>query len=211
MLNRRFGRVVVLAEAEPQRDPNGRVRRAFQIRCDCGEIIVAEGYALRSGNTQSCGCLQRETVRALSTIHGDAARKRLSPSYVSYCGMLQRCRDPNHERYGDYGGRGITVCSRWLVGEDGLGGYECFKADMGPRPSRRYSIERRNNDGAYEPGNCFWATSSEQQRNKRHKFNVPLNGETIPLTRACELLGLKPNTVRKRLARGLSPTEALKP
>lgn len=84
------------------------------------------------------------------------------PAYRIWCLMRQRCRDPNRKNWADYGGRGIRVCDRWE------NSFENFLADVGPRPSRAHQIDRYpNKDGDYEPGNCRWATRTEQQRNKR--------------------------------------------
>lgn len=87
-------------------------------------------------------------------------RLRFHVEYNTWCAMHTRCRNSKHPSWGNYGGRGIAVCRRWTA-------FEAFLGDMGPRPSDKYSIDRINNDGNYEPGNCRWATRSEQQRNKR--------------------------------------------
>jgi hypothetical protein len=81
--------------------------------------------------------------------------------------MIQRCYNPNNNKYEGYGGRGITVCNRWRFGENGKTPFECFLEDMGERPSPEYSIDRKNNSGNYEPSNCRWATRKQQQTNKR--------------------------------------------
>jgi len=101
--------------------------------------------------------------------HGPRKGKR-QPEYVVHGRMLDRCFNPNNRKFADYGGRGITVCGRWL-GEDG---YENFLLDVGRRPPgvypsgrAKYSIHRIDNDGPYEPGNCKWATQKEQSSNKR--------------------------------------------
>lgn len=88
------------------------------------------------------------------------------PLYRSYRSMIHRCSRTYATSYGRYGGRGITVCDRWLHGEAGKTGFECFVDDMGPKPTPKHSIDRINNDGNYSPDNCRWATVSLQARNK---------------------------------------------
>jgi len=90
--------------------------------------------------------------------------------------MAQRCTNPNHKQFKDYGGRGIRVCERWRR-------YDNFLADMGRRPDNRHWLERIDNDGDYEPGNCRWATTKEQSRNKRSNRIVTAFGKTAPLVR----------------------------
>jgi hypothetical protein len=125
--------------------------------------VIKAGSALRSGNTKSCGCLRRELGRAhgiASKRHGEGASGRETPEYRAWAAMLCRCRNPRHKSYADYGGRGVTVCERWRA-------YENFLADMGRRPDRFHSLDRINNAGNYEPGNCRWATWEEQNTNRR--------------------------------------------
>lgn len=143
----RFGRTVAIREA-----PSSARGARFLCRCDCGVEHVAHSADLRSGHSSSCGCLRRE----VHLTHGGAH----TPEWDIWRSMRQRCKPGGHP---NYGGRGIRVCARWQK-------FANFIADMGPRPSPELTVERKNNDGNYEPNNCVWATRKEQANNTRRSI-----------------------------------------
>ena len=113
-------------------------------------------------------------------------------TYKSWNSMLSRCSCSSSKWWPYYGGRGITVCDRWRD-------FENFLADMGPRPSRKWSIDRIDNDGGYEPSNCRWATQLTQQNNRGNNIRIETQGEILTAAQYARTIGVKPNTFHKRL------------
>jgi hypothetical protein len=111
--------------------------------------------------------------------------------YWVWCDMRQRCTNPKHRGFKNYGGRGIAHCSRWTA-------FANFVSDMGPRPDGGM-LERINIDGNYEPGNCRWATRAEQNSNRRNCIYVEFHGERMTLKEASRRAGLKYRRVHKRI------------
>jgi len=130
-------------------------------------------------------------------------KRKDHPSYWSYVAMLQRCTNPKHEHYADYGGRGITVCERWQAS------FDDFDADMGARPSPKHSLERRDTDGGYEPGNVRWATAKEQAFNRRNNRRVVYDGRAWLNSELAEHVGLAPGTLDNRLKKGWGVQRAI--
>ena len=159
----KYGRVTILREVERL---NPKSRRVLVV-CDCGKQFETSLSSIRSGNTKSCGCYKIERTIESRTFHGDSQRvnKSVEREYITWKAMKQRCFNPKGQFYELYGGRGITVCDRWL--EPNGQGYINFLNDMGRKPSKQHSIDRKDVDGNYEPDNCRWSTPKEQRLNQR--------------------------------------------
>lgn len=196
----RFGRLTVVEKVD---------RLHWRCTCDCGGTRAPQASALRSGMTQSCGCLHRERAAAGKTTHGYASGGRKRPEYKIWGAMIRRCHVGADPAFPRYGGRGITVCARWRFGEDGQGGFECFIADMGDRPEASRTIERVDNDLGYSRSNCVWASRTEQVRNRRNTVMVEWMGDRLPLAEACERQGLPYSVVKQRLHVGWPLDKAL--
>ncbi len=127
--------------------------------------------------------------------HGDNRVGKRHPLYKVWAGILRRCNNPHEKNYERYGGRGIRVCVQWRD-------YAAFKADMAPSYQPGLSIDRKDNNGNYEPSNCRWATRKEQCRNRRSSRWETFQGETKTVAEWAEVLGFCPLRLEARLMAG---------
>ncbi len=161
LIGKRIGAWVVLSETRIA--TGGREITGLLCKCDCGNICAVQTTTLTSGDSKQCKkCGKRDPISG-----GAGFSVKYGREHRAWQNMLYRCYKATHPSYHYYGGRGITVCDRWRLGEDHKHPFVCFMDDMGPRPAPRLSIDRTNNEGNYEPSNCRWATWSQQIKNRR--------------------------------------------
>ncbi len=174
-----YGKLTVLDLAEV------RIEAIWLCRCECGELTKVAGSDLRKGSTKSCGCGRR-------TQGGGCG----SPEYTTWKEMKRRCYNSRYREYHNYGGRGISICERWRES------FVNFLKDIGPKPFSEATIDRIDNDGDYEPGNCRWATKLEQGQNTRKARMLTHNGKTMCLRAWARRLGITHRTLSVRIERG---------
>jgi hypothetical protein len=188
LTDQRFGRLVVIAKDLTSTRPHVS---SWWCRCDCGVIkSIARNHLVRQHKqTKSCGCSRGEYVRQNKTTHG----KYYTPEYGVWLGMKNRCQNNDGGRtWQDYGGRGITVCERWQT-------FINFLEDMGPRPSKDHTLERKDNSLGYFPGNVIWLPKSQQGQNTRLNHNITVDGVTKCIAQWAREKGIHPSTISKRL------------
>lgn len=184
-----FGRWTVISKSHK----GARGEIFWLCRCECGSEKPVTAGNLRSGTSTSCGCYHREVV----TAHGMTKTR----TWKSWDSMLQRCENPKAPDYPRYGGRGIKVAPEWHD-------FERFLTDVGERPAAT-SLERDDVHGDYRPGNCRWATASEQQRNKTNAIRATMNGITKSVHDWAAELSIPAAVIKWRLEKGWSDVLAL--
>ena len=182
LLNKQFGRLTAVEQVATN-------PIKYRCRCSCGTTTIVAAANLRSGHTQSCGCLHRERTSQATKTHGMTR----TPTYRSWLDMNRRCDFPAHDKFKYYGGKGIRVCSRWKS-------FENFLIDMGPRPSVDYVIGRIDHNKDYQKSNCQW---------ELHTQRITANGETHTISEWAKILGVNRSTIHTRLKRGWTEQDAV--
>jgi hypothetical protein len=196
LIGKRFGKLVVIAAGEPFITRAGYPVKRMICRCDCGKEKTIKCINLTAGRSTSCGCNRKRLS------HGQAARgKKFNRTYRIWRAMIRRCRDPKLHNFHRYGGRGIQVCDRWTD-------FDNFLTDMGECPSEQHSIERKDTDGNYEPGNCVWLEESKQAQNTSNNSIYTVRGVTGCLAELCRQFNVPYSRTLDRLSKGKEPEEA---
>ncbi len=186
-----YGRLTVIG-----REPNSK-EVVWNCSCICGNVVKVRAASLQGGLTTSCGCYHKEVATETKTTHGMSN----SPEYRIWRAMLNRCNNPNADNYHAYGGRGITVCSRWT------NSFENFYSDMGNCGGN--TLERIENDKGYSPDNCRWASRLEQANNRRSTRKLIYNGNEMSIKQFSQMFDIPYQTILNRINSGMTPAQAV--
>jgi hypothetical protein len=199
----RFHRLTVIGPAFTTKIDGSR-RSLVVCQCDCGAVVCRRTELLGKAG-KSCGCLRVDLFIQRATTHGMTGKNGNRRLYAIWGNMKARCQRRTNKRYADYGGRGIKVCDEWQEFQ----GFLAWATASGYCDPLK--IERKDNDGNYEPGNCRWATSREQQNNMRANVWIEAFGDrkTIAEWSRDSRCGVPMGTLRTRLARGWSIESAI--
>jgi hypothetical protein len=184
LIGLKFERLTVLCLSV--RNANGK--QQWECVCDCGNKKIISEYRLITGVTKSCGCIHREQLVKRNTKHG-LYNHELYPIWTD---IKQRCNNLDHQSYENYGGRDITICKRWTK-------FEVFLRDIGEKPFLGAELDRKDNDGNYQPGNVKWVTRTTNQRNKRTNHKLTYKNKTLCMSEWVELTGITESAIRNRL------------
>jgi len=194
-----FGRLTALSHAGST--PKGQA--IWNWSCTCGGAKTAPAGEVRRGKVASCGCLAIEQKRAAAKSQQHPfSRANMYPERKSWENMIARCHTPTSKSYSNYGGRGISVCSRWRES------FESFVQDMGKRPAGT-TIERIDSNGGYSPDNCRWATMKEQANNRRTNHLITVGGQTRTIAQWADYLGISCYVIHTRIYQGMSDHDAV--
>ena len=182
------------------RDSHGR-RKWLALCLSCGTVHPVDIRDIRKrqrlNRPVSCGCKKKEFIGAASTTHGLSGH----PAWAVWHSMKQRCTDPNHKAWANYGGRGITVCESWLKS------FEAFWSDMGATYRPGLELDRRENNAGYSPENCRWVTRRENTQNRRCTLRA--GKESVP--ELAERSGIARSTLYYRISHGVPDDLLLTP
>lgn len=196
LTGRTFGRLTVIESA----GSTPKHEALWNCQCACGTAKTVLASSLTRGFTRSCGCFALERLSETHTTHGMTHH----PLHDVWTNMKQRCFNEKHPAFHRYGGRGVTVCERWMA-------FEPFVEDMFPTWQKGLTIEREDANGNYEPSNCVWASRKVQSSNKEKTIRAELNGELLTLPEIGAMLGIRPHTLRQRWHAGHRGEALLRP
>jgi hypothetical protein len=201
--NKKFGKLLAV-----KRCTNMSGKTAWECKCDCGNITFVTTSNLTCNRIRSCGCLKIKQLLERSTTHN----QRHTVLYSVWRGLRQRCNNPKHASYHNYGGRGITVCEEWDKSFQAFYDWSYangYSTENQKNEKLKLTIDRIDNNGNYEPSNCRWVDRKTQTRNMRTTRFITFNGQNKSVSEWCEIYGIKLQTFNTRIRNGWSIEEAL--
>lgn len=196
-----FGRLHVIERTEKRTNGKGVI---WLCECECGNVAYVSAAMLLSGNTKSCGCLQRDVTIQRSTKHGFAPDGNVERLYKTWQSMKQRCTNPKNTEYQNYGGRGITICEEWLNSYLKFREWAYANGYNENAPHLQCTIDRIDNNKGYSPDNCRWVDMKTQSNNKSTNHYITYNNETHTLAEWERLTGISRSVITCRIKRGWS-------
>lgn len=184
-----FGRLTVIGYLGSTRSR----KAAWACRCECGNVVGVASKELRNGDTKSCGCLRRDVTTQFNLKRGEKYSRGVMSEYKAFRAAKSRCENPNDAQYPRYGGRGI---------EFRLNSFEEMLEDIGLKPSKEHTLDRRNNNGHYEVGNLRWVTQEVQARNTSTNVRLSFKGKTKCVSEWARELGINRRTMYARVHNG---------
>lgn len=195
LTGQKFGRLTVI-----RRSGTIHGQASWLCKCECGNEKIVRGYCLRNSETKSCGCLAAELASSRLKTHG----KTKTRLFKIWSGMKERCYREYHKSYPQYGGRGIGICEEW---RDDFSKFYEWAINNGY--SDNLTIDRIDVDGDYEPSNCRWATAKEQGNNRSTNRLIAIDGRTQTLAEWALEYNIIPETIGRRLKRGMDAKSAV--
>lgn len=187
LTNKKFGRLTVIKRVE-----NKGKETCWLCKCDCGNEKIIKAKNLKSGTTQSCGCLHKEKTQKINYKHG----LRKTRLYNTWANMKKRCYNKNDKRYKNYGGRGIIMCDEWQ--NDFMSFYN-WAINNGYKEN--LTIDRIDVNGNYEPNNCRWATIKIQANNTTTNHYITYNNETHTIAEWADILNINYAKLHARITK----------
>lgn len=203
LTGKKFGRLTVIRFLQPQEREDSR--RPWLCQCKCGNICQVEGNKLRSGHTQSCGCIINEKIGNLNKKY-QYSNKRL---YSVYSQMIERCTDESNAKYKNYGGRGITVCEEWRENYDNFAEWAFNSGYDAKAKYNQCTLDRIDVNKGYSPDNCRWVSVTVQQNNRRNNVFVEHNGEKHTIAEWSRIFGVTYSKLQHGIKQGRTIAEIL--
>jgi hypothetical protein len=197
------GELSFVGEVSIRKQGRRRVRYVMCV-CSCGKELQRPISNIVRSEHPSCGCYMPLICSKNRTEHGHSIKGKVAPEYRAWHSMKNRCLDKNTKYYHNYGGRGISVCQRWLFS------YENFYNDMGQRPSNKHSLDRIDVNGNYEPDNCRWATIKTQALNRQNTVSVIYNNEEISAADFSQKTAISSKWIRQQARVGVSGEDMIR-